>query len=105
METVWLAIWLGSVLACVVKMTSPHRKPMAWVVVALVGGVGGLAGLFVCRFVGIARDDVVATVAVADAISVVVVLVYAVLSRIMYAMQVRASARAVTRQTRPTIVF
>jgi hypothetical protein len=98
-QTLFLAVWLGCILACLLKMGSPHRNPSSWLVAALVGGFGSVLGLFVARAIGISRDRT-STLAVAVAVSAGVTLLYAAASRLIYAAQAKRG-----RETRPTIVF
>jgi hypothetical protein len=98
-STLFLAVWLGSIVACLLKMGSPHRNIWSWFVAASVGGFGSILGLFFARAIGVARERNV-TIGVAVAVSAAVTLVYAATSRLIYASQMRRS-----RRTRPTIVF
>lgn len=98
---VLLAVFAGAVVAIVAKLGTGHRSRGAFLFAGLVGGFGGLIGLFTTRMIGISRererDPVVLTICAA--FGLVITLIYAVLSRI-------ARRRAVKRgESRPSIAF
>jgi len=99
-QTLWLAVWFGGVLACLLKMLSPHGKASAWLLAALVGGFGGLVGLFVARTLGIPRTDQVGTHGIALVVSTVTVLLYAIGTRVFY-----ASEKKHGRMSRPSFML
>ena len=88
-------------IGVLLKLLSPHRSLVSWVFVALVGGAGGTAGLFVSRLIGVNREEQLLTLAVAGGLSAVVVMLYAVLSRVA----VTRLSRRTGRMTRPTLAF
>lgn len=93
------AIWIGALVASVLKLASPHRSVVSWLLAALVGSLGGVVGLFAARMVGIDASRPLAC-HVAEALAAAgLVMVYALVSRAIYGRRLRV------RPTRPTIVF
>lgn len=99
MHVVWLSVWLGSVVGCLLKLASPHKSPWSWVVAALVGGAGGIAGLYAARLAGFGTEDELPTLMIASAGGATLVLLWATVSRAAY------RTKRPRRRTRPTIVF
>lgn len=93
-------LWIGCFIGALIKLLSPHRNWVSWIVAALVGGMGAIGGMFLSRIVGIGREEAFRTRMVAAVCAVVATLAYAAVSRLL----VRRLARR-GRQTRPTIAF
>ncbi len=100
MHVVWLSVWIGSLVGCLLKLASPHKNPWSWVVAALVGGAGGIVGLYAARVAGFGTEDELPTLMIASAGSATLVLLWAASSRAAY-----RAKRSRRRSTRPTIVF
>jgi hypothetical protein len=94
------SLWLGAVVGATMKLASPHRNPLSWVLAGCVGALGGLAGVYAARFVGLSSlrpSSFYLAIAIAAA---GVVLVYAGASRWAHR---RLAARG--RATRSTMIF
>lgn len=107
-----MVLWLGSIVGCALKLSSPHPRAVAFIFSALVGAFGGLVGLFVARMLGVARDDS-RTLAIVSMVSAAAwVLLYAFTSRAVHGWNRRhhrlrrdRTKPGHDRSTRPTIVF
>ena len=95
------AVWIGAIVGAILKLASPHPRLGSWLIAALVGGVGGMCGLFVARMLGVSRELPTRTYAVAAVVAAIAVLIYAMISRVV----VGRLNRARGRRSRPTIAF
>lgn len=98
------AVWVGAMLGALIKIASPHGNWVSWVFAALVGGFGAVVGLFVARLFGVSREDDFRTRVFAAVFAVVVMIAYALISRLVLRRMIRRTGRT-GRLTRPTIVF
>ncbi|MBI2388350.1 MAG: hypothetical protein HYV09_01925 [Deltaproteobacteria bacterium] len=94
------AIFAGMVVAIVAKLGTAHRSPGAFIFAALIGGLGGLLGLFGARMIGVSREDEPTTFVVCAVTGLLATLVYAGISRILV-----RSARSHGRHSRPSTAF
>lgn len=94
------AIFAGMVVAIIAKLGTAHRSPGAFVLAALVGGFGGVVGLFVARMIGVNREDETTTFVVCAVAGLLATLAYAAVSRLML-----RSARSRGRHSRPSTAF
>ncbi len=95
------AIWIGALIACVLKLGSAHRSAASWIVACLVGSLGAMLGLFFARMLGFGQEHGTAALTAAGLCAAGLVILWAVISRVLWATR----AQPVARATRPTIVF
>ena len=91
---------VGAIVACSLKLTSPHRNPVSWFVAALVGALGGLSGMFAGRMVGISGLRSNGLLLCAAITAAGLTLLYALVSRAIHRTDERAG-----RKTRHTLIF
>ncbi len=96
---VW-SLWIGALVGATLKLASPHRNPLSWLLACCVGAFGALVGVYVARFNGLDDGRAFAFYLSVALAAAGVVLVYAALSRWAYR---RSTQRG--RTTRPTVVF
>ena len=95
------AVWMGAMVGALLKLASPHPNWVSWVVSALIGSAGAVAGLFVARVLGVNREFQGTTLAVSGGIATITVVLYAAISQFA----VRRWGRRTGRATRPTLAF
>lgn len=57
LSEVLLALLAGGATAAMARLGTGHRSPAAFVLVALVGALGGVVGLFASRMMGVPREE------------------------------------------------
>jgi predicted permease len=98
------AIWVGALVGTLLKLTSPHRNAASWLFAGLVGGLGGVGGLYFSRMFGLTERQWVACFLGVALCAAALVMLWALVSRGVLRSQQRRNALR-KRATRPTIVF
>jgi hypothetical protein len=95
------AVWIGALVGVVLKLASPHPNLGSWLVAGLVGGFGGMCGLYFARMLGVSRELQGHTLAIAGGVAAMAITIYAAVSRAV----TRRTEKREGRPSRPSIAF
>lgn len=91
---VLLALFAGGAVAVLAKLGSRRRSRGAFVLVALLGGFGGIVGLFFGRVTGLSRDLPATLFVIAATFGLAATVVYGLLSRMVVRRAERRGSRS-----------